>query len=272
MLTGPKVAGAGIILVGVCMCVIGAATNVQTEFTPSDVEWRVAQPVGGIYVVFLCGALFASVVAILMFETSYPNVKHPVVPADGSAEAVKLSPKEIQESDKNPDVLQAPEVHAEVRPPPLHLNAIMAVVYPASLGLDEGVCHLTMKSAISMIANCSSDDSCGHWILYMFTVVWIAASVATVWWLRVVFSRYETTLALPVEYGTVNLCSVCSGLIFYGESRFMSSWQLMLNIAGLATVLVGISVGRLITCKENAQVQGSHETGSGHQVVGVNET
>ena len=152
-----QVAGAGIILVGVCMCVIGAATNVQapayhivivqspndinhlqTEFTPSDVEWRVAQPVGGIYVVFLCGALFASVVAILMFETSYPNVKHPVVPADGSAEAVKLSPKEIQESDKNPDVLQAPEVHAEVRPPPLHLNAIMAVVYPASLGLDEG--------------------------------------------------------------------------------------------------------------------------------------
>lgn len=36
-----------------------------------------------------------------------------------------------------------------------------------------------------------------------------------------------------------------SGLVFYGERRFMSPLQLALVLAGVAVVLVGIGVGRV---------------------------
>jgi len=121
----------------------------------------------------------------------------------------------------------------------------MSVVYPASLGLDEGICHLTMKGAISMLSLCGSGEgTCNHWALYAGTFLWVSASVATVWWLKIVFERYETTKALPIEYGTVNACSVCSGLIFYGERRTMEGWQVVLMFVGLFFILVGIFAGR----------------------------
>jgi hypothetical protein len=37
--------------------------------------------------------------------------------------------------------------------------------------------------------------------------------------------RYETTVALPIEYGTCTAADVISGLLFYREYKHMSSWQ-----------------------------------------------
>ena len=45
------------------------------------------------------------------------------------------------------------------------------------------------------------------------------------WWLHVVFQRYETTLALPIEYGTVNVGMVTAGVILLQEYRYMDAWQ-----------------------------------------------
>lgn len=59
------------------------------------------------------------------------------------------------------------------------------------------------------------------------------------------FYSYETTRALPVEYGAVNTASAFSGLIFYREHRGMSGLQLGLTLAGVATILCGIGVGTL---------------------------
>jgi len=119
---------------------------------------------------------------------------------------------------------------------------LMSLVYPGSLGLDEGIAHLTMKGSMAMLADCGL---CQHWVLYFFLVLWISSSVATAWWLKVVFARYETTSALPVEYGMVNLVSVCSGLIFYNESKYMEAWQLLCSISGVALVLLGIQCSTL---------------------------
>jgi hypothetical protein len=55
--------------------------------------------------------------------------------------------------------------------------------------------------------------------------------------------RYETTVALPIEYGTVTAVDVLSGLIFYREDRAMSTAQLTLVVAGCATTIVGIVAG-----------------------------
>ena len=40
-----------------------------------------------------------------------------------------------------------------------------------------------------------------------------------------VLRRYETTIALPVEYGALNVGSVCTGLLFYAERDSMDTWQ-----------------------------------------------
>ena len=130
--------------------------------------------------------------------------------------------------------------------PPPGLNFAMSLVYPMSLGLLEGVSHLTMKAVITMFQNCFADGFPGYCarsgVLWLFAVLFVTVSLSTVMWLKIVFTRYETTTALPVEYGTVNACSVLSGLLFYNEFKFMRGWQLALSLIGLFGVLAGVAV------------------------------
>ena len=46
--------------------------------------------------------------------------------------------------------------------------------------------------------------------------------------------RYETTLALPIEYGVCTALDVTSGLLFYAEYEHMSRSQLGLVVGGTA--------------------------------------
>ena len=73
-------------------------------------------------------------------------------------------------------------------------------------------------------------------------MLFVAVSLSTVLWLKIVFTRYETTTALPVEYGDVNACSVLSGLLFYREFQFMSAGQLTASLGGLVVVIIGVGV------------------------------
>ena len=57
--------------------------------------------------------------------------------------------------------------------------------------------------------------------------------------------RYETTRALPIEYGTVHVCSVLAGIIFYREYVYMSETQLALALCGLAIVMCGVACNTL---------------------------
>jgi len=139
------------------------------------------------------------------------------------------------------DSKTAKDVTTARRPPPW-LDNFMGLVYPGSLGLDEGIAHLTMKGTLAMIGDCGF---CGEAVFWFFLILWISASVATAWWLKVVFARYETTAALPIEYGMVNLASVCSGLIFYSEADYMETWQVILSLIGLLIILTGIQCSRL---------------------------
>ena len=64
-----------------------------------------------------------------------------------------------------------------------------------------------MRAATSMFSECGI--SCNHWVFYVSIAVWIASGLATLVWLNVVFRRYETTQALPIEYGAVQVWSPC---------------------------------------------------------------
>jgi len=100
------------------------------------------------------------------------------------------------------------------------------------------------SQAMSMFAECGFE--CGQSaILVVAAIVWFVSGLATLLWLNVVFRRFETTQALPIEYGAVQVCAVCSGLIFFDEAATMDDWQLVMCIAGAIVILVGIAIGRL---------------------------
>merc|ERR1711988_456172 len=107
----------------------------------------------------------------------------------------------------------------------------MPVLFPLSLGLDEGVCQLNMRAALAIVA---SGENINHWAFYLTIGIWIVASIATLFWMRWTYNRYAVTRALPIEYGSLNVAVVVSGLVFYRETTEMDDWQLSLVVAGCA--------------------------------------
>ena len=120
----------------------------------------------------------------------------------------------------------------------------MGVVYPLSLGLDEGCAQATLRSWIVLVAY-GPLDSEGAWLLPLFCTSWVIFSLATVTYMRLVFKRYETTRALPVEYGTVNVVNFASGMLYFNEGATMDAWQVALGLVGLALLVSGIFIGQL---------------------------
>mmetsp|Transcript_36343 Transcript_36343/g.88407 ORF Transcript_36343/g.88407 Transcript_36343/m.88407 type:complete len:147 (+) Transcript_36343:359-799(+) len=124
----------------------------------------------------------------------------------------------------------------------------MMFIYPASLGLDEAINGTWLRAAISMMGRCTTGEGkgdlhgCDHPLMYIGLVIMVVSALATVWWLKVVYKRYETTVALPIEYGMVNVAMCASGLIFYQEHKFYEPWQLTLTVSGSIVVCIGIMI------------------------------
>lgn len=173
-LTPPKLAGCGTILAGVVLVVVGSPRDADVDLTPGDVARLVAKPVGAAWIAVLAGAVAASVAAIRAFERAYPLDRAKTRSATVELDALEKSGRGA--------------ARPAGRPPP-RLNAVMAVVYPASLGLDEAIAHLTMKAAVPMVGGCFRGASCAAAVVWVFAAAWVAASLATLWWLRTVFAR-----------------------------------------------------------------------------------
>jgi hypothetical protein len=250
-LTPPRIAGSVVILIGVVLCVAGTPNDIDTTFSPQDITNLITSVTGALYVTVLAVFVVSSVAAIMWYESLHKPCDCSIE-SGGQAEVV-LSPHTMIPLHDSDSSLHAPPpnlvpVVAEGRAEPPAgewLDGLMGVVYPGSLGVDEGIAHLAMKASLSMLDTCKGEGDCGMPIIYFFLVVWVAASVATLWWLRRVFGRFESTRALPVEYGAVNIVSVCSGFLFFRESEYMEHWQVSLIVAGVAVIACGIGVGRL---------------------------
>ena len=136
--------------------------------------------------------------------------------------------------------------HASAR-----LRGIMAVVYPMSLGLLEGVTQLLVKALTAITAECNGRawPTCcfaSGWT-WLFILTFCGVGVLTVVWLKIVYTRFEVTSGLPIEYGTVQFCSVLGGMIFYQEGGVMLGWQIAVTLIGLAIVLLGVSCSAMKT-------------------------
>jgi len=252
-LTASRIIGSILILVGVVLCILGTPSNIDTKFTPGDIASLASSAGGALYLVVLVLAVGASVVSIIWYESMYgkdntdgdsaavtATVGVEMTGVVGLSENIPVSVELGSGPDPDPDPLGG-----EAAAPPTWLDDIMGVLYPGSLGMDEGIAHLTMKATLSMLDTCGGEAQCDLFIIYVFMVVWVVASIATLWWLRRVFARYESTRALPVEYGAVNIVSVCSGLLFFRESDSMARWQVGLVVTGVAVIACGIGIGRM---------------------------
>ena len=134
------------------------------------------------------------------------------------------------------------------------LAALMLIVYPGSLGLDETIADLATRAYASILTSCGDEktpifeciSTSSSWTFYVALAVGITAGLASAtYWMRIVYKRYETTVALPIEYGALNVGNLLSGLLFYDESSYMEGWQIGLALGGCFIILLGIGVGQM---------------------------
>jgi hypothetical protein len=123
----------------------------------------------------------------------------------------------------------------------------MVLVYPGSLGLNEAFADICVKAYSSMLVRCITMDerglpACHDWTLYVTMGVGIPSAISTSYWLKVVFERYQTTLALPIEYSTLNIFSVIGGLLFFQEVDYMTDQQRTLALVGCLIMTIGGAV------------------------------
>jgi drug/metabolite transporter (DMT)-like permease len=137
VLTPPKICGAIVILVGVVLCILATPQeeSAETAFTPSDVQALLMRPVGVLYVLALLGSIVVSICAIVWFERKYPLSA--VESAGGeNASSNAASGGANNGNSTGADLPSKKEEQREEQreEPPVRLDRIMGLVYPASLG------------------------------------------------------------------------------------------------------------------------------------------
>ena len=176
-----------------------------------------------------------------------PPPSPPPSPSEGAVD-VSISGTRSRPDGPADSSSAAESVAAGGRRPPPRLDRLMMFVYPGSLGLDEAINGTWLRAAISMMGRCTTGEGkgehhgCDNPLMYIGLAIMLTSALATVWWLKVVYKRYETTIALPIEYGVVNVAMCASGLIFYQEHKYYETWQLAVTITGSVVVCLGISI------------------------------
>lgn len=210
-------------LLGACISTAGTPSGVPTQFTPAEIETLLANG-GRIYLGSALTVIAASLVLIIFFEVRYRGCCTP-------APSVGTHPP-----------LPAP------REAPRWLTGLMVFLYPGALGLDESVADCGVRAFSAMLV--SGVEPWGEGVFWLMLVVGVTCACATSVWLAAVYRTYETTVALPIEYGALNVCSVMAGLLFYDEARYMSRWQLGLVLGGTGIVMLGIAMSLRSTLKD----------------------
>ena len=234
-ITAPKVAGAVLILVGASICTASVPSDAPTAFEPEEYACLLESgpPSGYAFVATAILGIVISSLFIIYYERSYAREPASVAPDNEADLAMAVTPVVASDAGRGR--------------PPAWLDAAMAVIYPATLGIDEAVSDLFVRGYSSMLTQCSGVDdvSCAHYALAVAVAGGVIAGGMSIVYMRIAFARYPTTVALPIEYGALNAGNVCVGLLFYQEHRFMDSTQLALALSGTAVILIGIAVGRI---------------------------
>ena len=233
-LTPTKVVGSLLVLTGAVMCTAATPSGVPTSFTTADMRtlFERGPPFGGFYLGLILGIILLCLGFIVAVECTYPP------PNALRRNEPRTNPRLSRQSSPFKAAFRT-----GIKRPSLRLRLLMVIVYPGSLGLNEAFVDACARGYSSMILRCLREEegmaACNDWPLYLLLCVGIPAAIATGYWLKVVFARYQTTLALPIEYSMLNICAVGGGLLFYHEVVYMNQWQLPLVLAGCGVMTLG---------------------------------
>ena len=271
-LTMTKVLGSLLVLAGAIVCTAAAPSGVPTSFSTEAMRALIlrAPPFGGSYFACVLGVVLLCLVFIIVIEKRYPVPKG----AQGGP-GTPGSPLRLASTAWLPQ---------RVARPSTCLSLVMLVVYPGSLGLNESFVDACARAYSSMIVRCVTEAqeglaACHDWSLYLLMGLGIPAAVSTAYWLKVVFARYQTTLAIPIEYSTLNFFSVVGGLLFFQEAEYMEPWQLEFVLIGCSVMTVGgfvlVAVGlqeELLSKRVAGWTSPDHLAGPTSTAVNVNVT
>ena len=249
-LTPTKVVGSSLVLTGAVMCTAATPSGVPTSFTTADMRtlFERGPPFGGFYLGMIIGIILLCLGFIVAVERAYPppNALRRNEPTTNPRLSRHSSPFRMPTMNPRLSRQSSPfkaAFRSGMKRPSLRLRLVMVLVYPGSLGLNEAFVDACARGYSSMILRCLREEeglaACNDWPLYLMMCVGIPAAIATGYWLKVVFARYQTTLALPIEYSMLNICAVGGGLIFYNEAVYMNEWQLPLVLAGCCVMTLG---------------------------------
>lgn len=145
--------------------------------------------------------------------------------------------------------------HHKLEPSPT-LRGVMKVVYPASLGLLEAVTQICIKTIFCMLDGClfegmfdpfltgSWTSSCtqSKW-LWTYTALFAVFIPLTIIWLKIVYTRFEISTGIPIEYGTLFVANNICGLMFFQEFKYLDKgWMKPVTFIGLVIVIFGVAV------------------------------
>ena len=265
-LTPTKVVGSLLVLTGAVMCTAATPSGVPTSFTTADMRtlFERGPPFGGFYLGLVLGIILLCLGFIVAVECTYPPpdalrwngpTTNPRLsrhsspfrtPTTNPRLSRHFSPFRTPTTNPRLSHQSSPfkaAFRTGIKRPSLRLRLLMVIVYPGSLGLNEAFVDACARGYSSMILRCLREEegmaACNDWPLYLLLCVGIPAAIATGYWLKVVFARYQTTLALPIEYSMLNICAVGGGLLFYHEVVYMNQWQLPLVLAGCGVMTLG---------------------------------
>jgi len=226
-------------------CTESAATEPPAACVHVHVSELAQRPVAVAWMATLLSLALASVGLILYVEWSYParDVKRAKALAEAASAAIPMTATPAEGGKPAHETDSAPPTHPPPRLAPPWLERVMIFVYPVSMGLDEGIAHLWMRAETAMTTQCV-DGGCDNGTFVAAACLRWGASLATAFWLVVVFRRYPATMALPIEYGTVTVVDVASGLIFYKEHELMDDSQLARVLGGCAVCIGGIALSQ----------------------------
>jgi len=221
-----RLLGAMVTIAGVVVSVLGVPQKVCNEFQLPHVKYFTRQLTGLVTLLSLVGLMVTVSVFYLCYEMRYSILDPP-------------AEQRVMTDDKQPDKKRTPKPK-----PPRRLDSVMAVVAPISLGLQEGLGGVVAKNLFSVFFY-----QAFHEFMVPFTDPYLWAwlcgcmtTVASLAFLKMIYARYETTRALPIEYGTVHLCQLLSGVFYYREFESMSKIQFILAFSGLGIVLCGVII------------------------------
>jgi hypothetical protein len=257
-LTPTKVVGSSLVLTGAVMCTAATPSGVPTSFTTADMRtlFERGPPFGGFYLGMIIGIILLCLGFIVAVESTYP-------PPDALR---RNEPTTNPRFSRHSSPFKA-AFRSGIRRPSLRLRLVMVIVYPGSLGMNEAFVDACARGYSSMILRCLREEegmaACNDWPLYLMLCVGIPAAIATGYWLKVVFARYQTTLALPIEYSMLNICAVGGGLLFYHEVVYMNHWQLQLVLAGCGVMTLGGFMIVAVGLREELRPKRGARVGSG---------